>query len=148
MRYAERFIRVSARLSIRCRVSAVSGTCSDTMSEVSSRRSSDIASAPARPAAPVPAARVVYATFIPNAGARAATARPMRPTPTSPSCLPRSSEPSMKSSAQPFHSPRRTTRSPSDRRRVIARISAQVKSATDSVSTSGVLVTTMLRDRA
>ena len=65
-----------------------------------------------------------------------------------PSCLPRSSVPSMKSNAQPFHSPRRTSRSPSDSRRVIARISAQVKSATDSVSTSGVLVTTMPRDRA
>ena len=54
----------------------------------------------------------------------------------------------MKSSAQPFHSPRRTSRSPSASRRVIARISAHVKSATDSVSTSGVFVTTMLRDRA
>ena len=52
----------------------------------------------------------------------------------------------MKSNAQPFHSPRRTSRSPSDSRRVIARISAHVKSATDSVSTSGVLVTTMPRD--
>ena len=60
---------------------------------------------------------------------------------SSPSCLPRSSVPSMKSNAQPFHSPRRTSRSPSDSRRVIARISAHVKSATDSVSTSGVLVT-------
>jgi len=36
----------------------------------------------------------------------------------------------------------------SDSRRVIARISAQVKSATESVSTSGVLVTTMPRARA
>ena len=42
---------------------------------------------------------------MPNAGARAATAWPIRPNPTMPSCLPRRSEPSMKSSANPFHSP-------------------------------------------
>ena len=51
----------------------------------------------------------------------------------------------MKSSAQPFQPPRRTSRSPSTMRRVIARISAQVSSATASVSTSGVFVTTMPR---
>ena len=38
---------------------------------------------------------------MPNAGALAATARPIRPRPMMPSCLPRSSVPSMKSSAQP-----------------------------------------------
>ena len=54
----------------------------------------------------------------------------------------------MKPSAQPFPRAARTTRSPSDSRRVIARIIAHVKSATDSVSTSGVLVTTMPRERA
>ena len=43
---------------------------------------------------------------MPNAGALAATARPIRPRPMMPSCLPRSSMPSMKSSAQPFQSPR------------------------------------------
>ena len=55
---------------------------------------------------------------MPNAGALAATARPMRPRPMMPSCLPRSSVPSMKSSAQPFQPPRRTSRSPSPMRRV------------------------------
>ena len=50
---------------------------------------------------------------MPNAAARAATAWPMRPKPTMPSCLPRRSVPSMKSSANPFHAPRRTRRSPS-----------------------------------
>ena len=59
-----------------------------------------------------------------------------------PSCLPRSSIPSMKSSAQPFHSPRRTSRSPSAIRRATARISPHVSSAVASVRTSGVLVTT------
>jgi hypothetical protein len=53
---------------------------------------------------------------MPNAGAFAATARPMRPCPMIPSCLPRSSVPSMKSSAQPFHAPRRRSRSPSPTR--------------------------------
>ncbi len=135
IRNADRFMRASARLSIRWRVSFVSGTCSDTISDVFSSRSSDIAFAavPARPGGSHTRTRM------PNAGARAATARAMRPTPTSPSCLPRSSEPSMKSSAHPFHAPRRTSRSPSASRRVMARISAHVKSATDSVSTSGVL---------
>ena len=85
---------------------------------------------------------------MPNAAACAATARPIRPRPMSPSCLPRSSVPSMKSNAQPFQSPRRTSRSPSASRRVIARISAHVKSATESVSTSGVLVTMTPRARA
>ena len=64
-------MRASARLSMRCRVSGVSGTCSEITSDVISRRSSDIASPGISPA---PAAtsppRAVYATRIPNAGAR------------------------------------------------------------------------------
>ena len=52
----------------------------------------------------------------------------------------------MKSSAQPFQPPRRTSRSPSAIRRASARISAHVSSAVASVRTSGVLVTTMPRD--
>ena len=42
--------------------------------------------------------------------------------PMIPSCLPRSSVPSMKSSAQPFHPPARIRRSPSATRRAIPRI--------------------------
>ena len=72
----------------------------------------------------------------------------MRPAPMMPSCLPRSSVPSMKSSPQPFHPPARTSRSPSPTRRAMPRISAHVNSATASVSTSGVLVTTIRRARA
>ena len=56
--------------------------------------------------------------------------------------------PSMKSSAQPFHAPPRSSRSPSATRRVTARMSAQVNSAVASVSTSGVFVTGMPRARA
>ncbi len=82
---------------------------------------------------------------IPNAGALAATARPIRPLPMIPSCLPRSSVPSMKSSVQPFHPPARTSRSPSAIRRAAARISPHVSSAVASVSTSGVFVTTTPR---
>ncbi len=85
---------------------------------------------------------------IPNADALAATARPIRPRPITPSCFPRSSVPSMKSSAQPFHLPLRTSRSPSPMRRAAARISAHVSSAVASVSTSGVLVTITPRDFA
>ncbi len=47
----------------------------------------------------------------------------------------------------PFHSPRRSCRSASPSRRVIARIRLQVKSAHALVSTSGVLVATMPRAR-
>ena len=82
---------------------------------------------------------------MPNAGALAATARPMRPRPMMPSCLPRSSVPSMKSSVHPFQPPRRTSRSPSAIRRAAARIRLQVSSAVASVSTSGVFVTTTPR---
>ena len=78
---------------------------------------------------------------MPKAGALAATARPIRPRPTIPSCLPRSSVPSMKSSVHPFHAPRRTRRSPSPMRRAAARIRPHVSSAVASVSTSGVFVT-------
>ena len=61
-------------------------------------------------------------TVMPNAGALAATARPIRPRPMIPSCLPRSSVPSMKSIVQPFQPPRRTSRSPSPIRRAAVRI--------------------------
>ena len=54
----------------------------------------------------------------------------------------------MKSNAQAFQPPRRTRRSPSATRRMMPRISAQVRSAVDSVSTSGVLVTTTPSSRA
>src|SRR5260221_654498 len=60
---------------------------------------------------------------IPKAGAFAATALPMRPPPMTPSCLPRSSIPSMKSSPQPFHAPARMSRSPSPTLRATPRIS-------------------------
>ena len=85
---------------------------------------------------------------MPNTAAPAATARPMRPVPTMPSCLPRSSMPGSRSGVHPFHPPDRTRRSPSATRRVIARISAHVNSATAAVSTPGVLVTMTPRDRA
>ena len=85
---------------------------------------------------------------MPKAGAFAATARPILPRPMMPSCLPRSSVPSMKSIAQPFQAPRLMSRSPSPIRRAAVRISAQVSSAVASVSTSGVLVTATPRAAA
>ena len=54
------------------RVWSLSGTCSDTTSDVLSSRSSDIATQRRRDST---SRRDVYATRIPNAGARAATAR-------------------------------------------------------------------------
>ena len=122
----------------------VSGTCSETTSDVLSRRSSDIRSAPASPLSLRDGVGDAHAEHRRPRGDRARDAAEA----DEPSCLPLSSVPSMKSNAQPFHSPRRIRRSPSASRRVTARISAHVKSATDSVSTSGVLVTMMPRDRA
>src|SRR5260370_790037 len=62
-----------------------------------------------------------------------------------PSVLPPSSAPRSCVGAQPDQAPPRTIRSPSRRRRVSARISARVRSAVASVSTSGVLGTQMPR---
>ena len=85
----------------------------------SAARSSDSGSA--RPAS-VAASRARPAVRDAHAERRRASRR--RPADAAdadePSCLPRRSVPSMKSSAQPFQPPRRTRRSPSTSRRVIA----------------------------
>ena len=65
--------------------------------------------------------------------------------PTTPSRLPVRRLPSMKVGAQPFHSPDGITAAPATTRRDTDRISAIVMSAVSSVSTPGVLVTTMPR---
>ena len=77
-----------------------------------------------------------------------ATARAMRPSPTSPSCLPLrlGAQHEVERPAFPAAAPDSDVALGS--RRVIARISAHVKSATASVSTSGVFVTMMSRLRA
>jgi hypothetical protein len=62
-----------------------------------------------------------------------------------PSALPFTRRPSIVVGPQPPHVPERTSRSPSDRRRGTARISAIAMSAASSVSTPGVLVTMMPR---
>ena len=68
--------------------------------------------------------------------------------PTIPSALPPMRRPSMPPGLHPFHSPERTSFSPSARRRGTDRISAIVMSAVSSVSTPGVLVTMIPRARA
>jgi hypothetical protein len=65
--------------------------------------------------------------------------------PTMPSRLPPSRRPSIEVGPQPLQPPPRISRSPSASRRETARISAIVMSAVSSVSTPGVLVTTMPR---
>ena len=72
----------------------------------------------------------------------------MRPMPTMPRRLPQMRWPSMAVGAQPSHSPVRTSRSPSVRRRAVARMRALLMSAVSSVCTPGVLVTVMPRSRA
>ena len=74
---------------------------------------------------------------------RRATATPIRPIPTMPSVLPVTSAPIMWVGRHPVQRPARTSRSPSPARR--AAISSRViaVSAVVSVSTRGVLVTTI-----
>ena len=82
---------------------------------------------------------------MPNARARRATARPIRPRPTMPSTLPASSRPSSWVGVQPRQRPVRTSASPSKARRAAPSRHSMARSAVASVSTSGVLVTVMPR---
>ena len=85
-RYAVGFISPSSRSPIRCRVSSVSGTWSETTSAAASSSSSWISG--------------VCTTSIPCARASRATAWPIRPKPTMPSVMPASPRPSMNVGAQ------------------------------------------------
>jgi hypothetical protein len=84
----------------------------------------------------------------PNASARRAVARPMRPGPTTAKRLPASPSPSMNSTPKPHGRWARRNRSPSTMRRSSASVSAIANSAVVSVSTSGVFAITMPRRRA
>src|SRR3954454_25249957 len=79
-------------------------------------------------------------TVMPKPAARRATARPIRPNPTTPIVLWCTSWPSIISGPQIHGVPSRRNRSPSPTRRAAARISANAVSAVVSVRTSGVLV--------
>ena len=76
-----------------------------------------------------------------NPRARRATTCPTRPNPRMPSRFPVTCVPTMKAGLQSFHSPVRTSRSPSLARRAAPSISIMVSSAVASDSTSGVFVT-------
>ena len=130
------FIRANAASSIRWRVSAESGRCSETTS--ASRAASPSGRPLLRPRADDP---------IPCARASRSTACPIRPWPTSPSVSPPRPRPSIRFGAQIQRSPRRIRRSPSATRRSSASISAIVSSAVVSVRTSGVFETTTPRRR-
>ncbi len=82
---------------------------------------------------------------MPNALARAATAWPIRPKPTTARRAPRSSRPSQPRGSHVCQSPSRTARSASGSRRAAASSSAIARSAVASVSTSGVTPTGMPR---
>jgi len=115
-RIAERFMRLSAWSSMRWRVRGVSGQWSETTSERAS--SSSIGTPPDR---------LVWRTVIPNPRARSATARPMRPSPTTPSVAPRSSSPRKPAGSHVRQAPVRTASTPSGNRRAAPRSRAQVR---------------------
>ena len=93
-RYAVGFISPSSRSPIRCRVSGVSGTWSETTSAAASSSSSGVSG--------------VCTTSIPCARASPATAQPILPKPTMPSVFPARPSPSMNVGAQSHGSPART----------------------------------------
>ena len=151
MRNAPGRIRARRAASIRCRVSGVDGQCRVTASLSASRSSRSSARWTSRPASAASSTGrgCWYSTRMPKPPvARRATARPMRPIPTMPSVIPVTEAPSICVGPQPCHAPARTRRSPSPMRRATARIRAIVRSAVASVSTPGVLVTTMPASRA
>ena len=81
--------------------------------------------------------RPAYAISIPNAAARRAVARPILPSPTIPSVLPWMPVPSMKNMLHDHGVRDRMSRSPSPRRRVAIRMSANAMSAVASVRHAG-----------
>src|SRR5438034_7272072 len=151
MRNAPGFISLRRRASIRCRVSGVAGQCSDTKS--ASRTTSSTLGRAVAPSSPTTSGGggtgSWNSTRIPKPSrARRATARAMRPIPTSPSVFPETLVPSRCVGRQPVQAPARTCRSPSPARRATISINMKASSAVSSVSTSGVLVTTTPRVRA
>ena len=85
----------------------------------------------------------VATSCMPKALARSATSFPMRPRPTIPSVLPRSSTP-----MNPFHPPVRVPRCPGTIPRATASSSASVRSATESCTAPNAALTTIPRARA
>ena len=88
-------------------------------------------------------ARAVWMTSMSKPSARWATARAIRPKPTSPSVAPCTSRARCVPNPHPVHRPSRRSRSASEARRVAARISRNARSAVVSSSTPGVLQTVM-----
>ena len=103
---ADGFIDRSAAASMRCRVSAVRLTLSDTKSDWARRSASGSQVAPvARSTSSATRWRAWYSTRMPKPAARRATACPMRPKPTMPSVAPWTSRPSSSTGPQVRHSP-------------------------------------------
>ena len=117
---------------------SLSGTCRLTMSD-RSRSTSSVGTKPARPVS----WRVVWITSMSNPAARWATARAIRPNPTSPSVAPWTSRARCVPKPHPVHRPSRRSRSASLASRVAVRIRRKARSAVVSSSTPGVLQTVM-----
>ncbi len=145
-RNAPSFIRVRASASIIPRVASVRGTCS----ESTSARPSTVSRSSARSTCRSLARSAVRygsnaTTRIPKARQRFATSPPMRPAPTSPRVRPRSSTPLKRDRA---HSPERIDASAAATRRTMARTSANVSSAAETVLPAGALRTAIPRSVA
>ena len=111
MRIAVGFMTASSAAPMRWRVDSFKGTCRLTMSE----RLSNSGSAGTNPLRPV-SWRVVWMTSMSNPDALCATARAMRPKPTSPSVAPCTSRARCVPNPQPPHRPSRRSRSASEAR--------------------------------
>ena len=102
-------IAASAAASMRCRVSALRLTCSETKSAAASSSASGTHVAPVwSSTSAVARDRALYTTRMPKPAARRATACPMRPKPTIPSVAPCTSGPSSVIGPHVRHRPSRT----------------------------------------
>jgi len=129
-----------------CRVSALSGGCSDTKSDSRSSSSSDTRFMPSSFSASGLRRGLQYRSRMPNPRARRAVARPMRPPPpTRPMVLPYNRLPARWFDCEPGNLPARTRRSPSTRLRATAIISPICRSAVASATIGGTTVTAIPR---
>ena len=105
---AARFIAASSARPSQCRVSALSGTWSETKSDSASSVALSTRTRPSSASSSGRGERLTYSSRIPKPRARRATAAPIFPRPTRPSVAPWTSLPSSRPGSHVFHLPART----------------------------------------
>ena len=134
------FINESSREEIKCRVSPVNGTCTETKSLSRNNSSNETNRAPKESISAL-ARRLLYNTRIPNPLAIRANRDPIRPAPITPIVFPTTLIPKNCNGPHPSHFFARNTRSASPARRAAIISNIHAVSAVASVSTPGVLPT-------